>query len=129
MKVELSILTNRTVSISPKSFNNANLDEISSKTKDNRISLAASLLLCLFFLCGFGLPTQFNRFVVIALTTLLVGRYNETCKFLTNQFSIIIGDASFSIYLIHWPLFTWHRYANKAMYLDGQEATLISKFQ
>jgi peptidoglycan/LPS O-acetylase OafA/YrhL len=47
--------------------------------------------------------------------------------FLTNKFAVLIGDASYSIYLVHWPLFIWHRYANMEQYPDEQEADFFSK--
>ncbi|KAI6190326.1 Odr-3 [Aphelenchoides bicaudatus] len=59
-------------------------------------------------------------------TALIVGRDNESSALLTNKFLVVIGDASYSIYLIHWSFFTWHRYENMSMYANGQEADFMT---
>ncbi|KAI6170640.1 Acyl-transf-3 domain-containing protein [Aphelenchoides bicaudatus] len=39
-----------------------------------------------------------------------------------------IGDISYSVYLIHWPIFTMHRYLNPNSYEGGKEAGLFGAY-
>lgn len=97
-------------------------------TMDKCLSALLCLLLCLCFVFGAIMHPQVSRLIVILVTSLVVGRYNEHTGLLTDKFVVLIGDASYSIYLIHWSLFTWNRYANMSFYSEGNEADLMSEF-
>ncbi|KAI6173169.1 hypothetical protein M3Y98_01053400 [Aphelenchoides besseyi] len=52
---------------------------------------------------------QLNRLLVIVCTTLLIARPDSN-PILSAAPMVWLGDISYSVYLIHWPLFEWYRY-------------------
>lgn len=63
------------------------------------------LLLCYDILSN----EQLSRFIATTLTGLLLSQ-NNSCFILTLKPIIVLGDVSYSIYLVHWPIFSLHRY-------------------
>ncbi|KAI6217017.1 hypothetical protein M3Y95_01245900 [Aphelenchoides besseyi] len=53
---------------------------------------------------------QLQRIFVLVTTTLLVAILNGGAAILKHPALVSLGDASYSIYLVHWPIFTAYRY-------------------
>ncbi|KAI6212696.1 hypothetical protein M3Y94_00058200 [Aphelenchoides besseyi] len=81
----------------------------------------------LILLLVFSLPIvpQLQRLFVVVLTGVVVGSHCETSVLSNLRPIITLGDISYSVYLIHWPLFTWHKYAHSEIYTDGGEPSVI----
>jgi peptidoglycan/LPS O-acetylase OafA/YrhL len=52
---------------------------------------------------------QLHRLSVV-LVTMLIMAQNTPSYFLTLKPLVALGDCSYSVYLVHWPLFNIHRY-------------------
>ncbi|KAI6212705.1 hypothetical protein M3Y94_00059800 [Aphelenchoides besseyi] len=85
----------------------------------------------LVLLLVFSLPIvpQLQRLLVVLLTGVVVGSHCETSVLSNLRPIITLGDISYSVYLIHWPLFTWHKYAHSEIYTDGGEPSVITGLQ
>ncbi|KAI6193221.1 hypothetical protein M3Y96_00995600 [Aphelenchoides besseyi] len=53
---------------------------------------------------------QVNRFLIVLLTMLNIAISTDSLV-LTNSLLVAVGDISYSIYLVHWPIFEYFRYA------------------
>jgi peptidoglycan/LPS O-acetylase OafA/YrhL len=73
------------------------------------------LLVCMF--TNFIDVIQISRFFVVFITTLILSKRTASI-FLSLDAVVLIGDISYSIYLIHWPIFTLHRYWFVDAYFD-----------
>ncbi|KAI6212702.1 hypothetical protein M3Y94_00059300 [Aphelenchoides besseyi] len=85
----------------------------------------------LVLLLVFSLPIvpQLQRLLVVLLTGVVVGSHCETSVLSNLRPIITLGDISYSVYLIHWPLFTWHKYAHSEIYTDGGEPNITTGLQ
>jgi peptidoglycan/LPS O-acetylase OafA/YrhL len=87
----------------------------SLKGEPKKYYLYVLLILALIVTLMFGVPLlekQWIRLVVILVAFLLVGQENLCPRVMSNELLVTLGDISYSVYLVHWPLFTWYRYAN-----------------
>ncbi|KAI6185726.1 hypothetical protein M3Y98_00055200 [Aphelenchoides besseyi] len=84
------------------------------------------MLLVLLLVFSLPIVSQLQRLFVVLLTGAVVGSHCETSVLSNLRPVITLGDISYSVYLIHWPLYTWHRYAHSEIYTDGGESSLIT---
>ncbi|KAI6177821.1 O-acetyltransferase OatA [Aphelenchoides bicaudatus] len=67
---------------------------------------------------------QVQRFFVVFLTALIIS-IRQDDSILSNKLLVKLGDISYSVYLIHWPIFTMHRYLDSNLYESENEAGFI----
>lgn len=71
---------------------------------------------------------QLQRVLVIVVTGLVISIRQDDWVLLNSDTLVNLGDASYSIYLVHWPIFVMHRYLDPDTYDDGtKEAGHIGK--
>ncbi|KAI6195862.1 Acyl-transf-3 domain-containing protein [Aphelenchoides besseyi] len=83
---------------------------VSSRLSDFIRNLLLPSILFIFVVYGATNNRQLNRFLVILLTTLNIAISTDSL-ILTNVFLVAVGDISYSVYLVHWPIFEYFRYA------------------
>lgn len=67
-----------------------------------------------------------TRLILLSSTVLII--INPDPNFiLCNQFLVALGDVSYSVYMVHWPLFEVHRYWAFIDYFYRQRASYFSK--
>ncbi|KAI6212925.1 hypothetical protein M3Y94_00087300 [Aphelenchoides besseyi] len=86
--------------------------------------LANFVVLLLLYILTYGLfaSEQTTRLIVVLLSTFLVANPNG-CAILSFEPLVWLGNISYSIYLIHYPVLTWHRYVDMELYKDWQNAS------
>lgn len=67
---------------------------------------------------------QLNRLLLLAAVVLLIARPTGN-PFLSHWLLVWVGDVSYSVYLVHWPLFEWHRYWDVKMYSFNGTTTIF----
>lgn len=80
------------------------------------------VLTILLSICLIISPTRFkqlNRLIVMLLTLVLMIRADKSNRLLCHKFLVYAGNISYSVYLIHWPLFVLNKYINAEMYSHG----------
>ncbi|CAI5452543.1 unnamed protein product [Caenorhabditis angaria] len=81
------------------------------KEKKNYESLQAWLLLVtiLMLFVGFEYPERIVRIAMTIITALLI-LIAENNLILSNKYMIYIGNISYSLYLIHWPIYCYSKF-------------------
>ncbi len=54
------------------------------------------------------------------------GRAPWTCRLLSNRLSMAVGTISYSLYLVHWPIIVFYRYARSNELLSGEKLLLVA---
>jgi peptidoglycan/LPS O-acetylase OafA/YrhL len=88
-----------------------------------------TLLFLIVYTLIYGLfnGEQLNRLAITLLTALII-LLPQNLNFLLNLDSIqMLGNISYALYLIHWPLFVLHRYYDMEMYKDWTDASEASR--
>lgn len=94
-------------------------------------ALKFAMLIALFIgLCIetiYDFRSQLHRLSIV-LITMLIMTQKSSSYLLELKPMIVLGDCSYSVYLIHWPLFTLHRYYFPSQYdRDHDYATFVGK--
>ncbi|KAI6237966.1 O-acetyltransferase OatA [Aphelenchoides besseyi] len=66
---------------------------------------------------------QQNRLILLATTSLLIARPHGNLLLSCNAL-VWLGNISYSVYLVHWPLFELQKYLDVKMYTFGKTTTL-----
>jgi peptidoglycan/LPS O-acetylase OafA/YrhL len=85
----------------------------------------ASLVVLLLVDASSMINPQMQRLPVILLTAIMISMHSNETWALSSDVMVNFGNASYSIYLVHWPIFTLHRYLDPDKYEDGKEACHI----
>ncbi|KAI6209818.1 hypothetical protein M3Y96_00261600 [Aphelenchoides besseyi] len=56
-----------------------------------------------------------SRLVLLSLAVLVIARSGESL-ILSNRLLVTLGDISYSVYMVHWPIFEFHRYVDVTTY-------------
>ncbi|KAI6223230.1 hypothetical protein M3Y95_00867500 [Aphelenchoides besseyi] len=95
---------------------------------DNTRIVLVHVLLIMFLVFGLPMNLQLQRLLVVVFTGIVVGSCSEITFVSKVRSLVVFGDISYSVYLIHWPLFTWYRYSNSEVYTNGGEPSLKTGF-
>ncbi|KAI6230024.1 hypothetical protein M3Y99_01110800 [Aphelenchoides fujianensis] len=88
-------------------------------------ALLDAVLFTALFVClsvGMFRSPECTRSAVVLLTFTILSLPNEN-RLLSAGFLTKLGDVSFSVYLLHWPMFTFDRFVRMDAYKDEQEAS------
>ncbi|CAI5450453.1 unnamed protein product [Caenorhabditis angaria] len=80
-------------------------EKLSYGNVQNLLLLATFLILFL----GIELPGKIVRIIVTIITALLI-LISENNQILSNKIMIYIGNISYSLYLIHWPIYCYSKF-------------------
>ncbi|KAI6185782.1 Acyl-transf-3 domain-containing protein [Aphelenchoides besseyi] len=92
-------------------------DEDKSSRRGILVSLIATLILIAFLSISITSNKQFDRLLLLFVTTFLVSQPSVN-PILSSPILSYIGDISYSTYLIHWPFIAWYKYWNAAVYMN-----------
>jgi hypothetical protein len=81
-----------------------------------------SVFFSLIISLAIHIDKNLNRLFAVLLTSIIIVYQNET---LTNKILVKLGNFSYSVYLIHWPLFALHRFKYIDEYQDESEVGLF----
>ncbi|KAI6192331.1 hypothetical protein M3Y97_00325800 [Aphelenchoides bicaudatus] len=82
------------------------------------------LILLLLFPITNLMEGQLQRLLVVFLTALIIA-IKQNDSILSSDMLVNLGDVSYSVYLIHWPIFIMHRRLDSDSYDNGKDANHI----
>ncbi|KAF8355932.1 hypothetical protein PRIPAC_97555 [Pristionchus pacificus] len=107
-------------------LNDLDTESLISKSEDNKQGITSSLIHIVFIVLSLICfsPVQIPICAPVSLFTgllLLYGSQNEI-GLLSNQLVVKFGNASYVLYLVHWPVITLYKYALDIKVLDHMGA-------
>lgn len=75
------------------------------------------LVLCAYIMLPLGLGMRFDRILVTLLVAVLLASQENVL--LSYSGAVWLGNCSYAVYLVHWPVFLLHKYANLGQYGNG----------
>ncbi|KAI6198801.1 Acyltransferase [Aphelenchoides besseyi] len=99
------------------------------RSRVSSISCDYVLVIVLIFLLLLKVTAshQLQRIFVLLATTLLVAIPNGGATILKHPALVSLGDASYSIYLVHWPVFTAFRYIQPGLNKQNSNVSIKSE--
>jgi peptidoglycan/LPS O-acetylase OafA/YrhL len=67
-----------------------------------------------------------SRLILLSFAVLIIAKPDSN-SLLSNSLLVQLGDISYSVYMIHWPIFEWYRYYDIAAYSFRQKVPYCSK--
>lgn len=106
--------------------------EIFEKSKNSSnfflltLDYASNLLFFMFmYVCAFEVKA-YTRLVLLSATIICLVCPVST-KILTNRPIVWLGDISYSVYLIHWFVYSWHHYVYFTVYMHYQKPSWLGE--
>ncbi|KAI6192599.1 Acyl-transf-3 domain-containing protein [Aphelenchoides besseyi] len=70
-------------------------------------------------LVDFTLEHQIQRLLITVLTTLVITIHYQESTILSQKLLLTLGDISYCVYVVHWPILVLHRHLFPNQYVDG----------
>ncbi|KAI6217188.1 Acyl-transf-3 domain-containing protein [Aphelenchoides besseyi] len=83
------------------------------------------VVLMTMLLVEFTLEHQIQRLLVTVFTTLIITIHYHKSTILLQNLLVTFGDISYSVYLVHWPIFVLHRHLFPHQYVGGNPNWLL----
>jgi peptidoglycan/LPS O-acetylase OafA/YrhL len=101
------------------------LSEIKIPKKIGTIQYSMPTILLIAFLIVPIFESKVITRLILLSSTVILLTGPDFNYILCNKFLAKLGDVSYSVYIVHWPIFEWYRYWDLSSYLHEQKTSIL----